>query len=97
MSGSGVVQAGALMPATPSTPAAPAPATVTVVVPDGAQVWFDGKEVTATGTSRVFTSPALQPGQSSVLSVKARWGGSTRELQLPIRSGDKMSVDISNQ
>lgn len=89
---SGVIQTGGY--AVPSAPAAAAAAQVTVLVPEGAQVWFDGKEAAATGTSRVFTSPVLQPGQSSVLAVKARWDGSNREMQLPIQAGDKMTVDL---
>ena len=71
-----------------------APAQVTVLVPDGAQVWFDGKEAAGSGGSRVFTSPTLQPGQSSTLAVKARWAAGNGEMQLPIRAGDKMTVDL---
>jgi uncharacterized protein (TIGR03000 family) len=81
-------------PSLSATPAVAAPATVTVFVPEGAQVWLDGKETTGTGTSRVFTSPKLEPGQSSVLAVKARWGGSTYSAQVPIQAGDKFSVDL---
>ncbi|CAN0429643.1 unnamed protein product, partial [Phaeothamnion confervicola] len=79
---------------TPSVSAVAAPATLTVTVPSDAQVWFDGKEASGSGTSRVFTSPVLQPGQSSVLSIKARWNGSDRTMQLPITAGDNMSVDL---
>ena len=78
----------------PSPAAVAAPAMVTIVVPEGAQVWCDGKEVSGTGTSRVFNSPVLEPGRSSVLSVKARWDGRDREMRLPIQAGDKMSVDL---
>jgi len=89
----GVIQAGGVTGGSViSTPAAPAPAEVTVVVPDGAHVWFNGKETTTTGGNRVFTSPTLQPGQEAVLSVKAEWGGITREMQIPIQAGDKKSI-----
>jgi len=97
VNGNGVVQASGVENSVPSLSADSgnaAPAVVTVMVPDGAQVWFDGKESTDTGNSRVFTSPMLQPGQPTMLTVKARWDGSNREMQLPIRAGDKMSVDL---
>jgi len=91
--GNSVSQAGGISSSTGTT--TPTPALVTIVVPEGAEVWFDGKLDAGNGTSRVFVSPALKPGQSTTLSVKAKWGGSTRELNLPIQAGDKMSVDIS--
>jgi uncharacterized protein (TIGR03000 family) len=78
----------------PAPSAVAAPATVTVIVPEGAQVWFDGKDAVGTGTERVFTSLALQPNQPSVLSVKASWGGSTYSMQLTIHAGDKRRVDL---
>jgi uncharacterized protein (TIGR03000 family) len=93
--GGGIVQASGLAPSAPApTPTVAGPANVTVVVPDGAQVWFDGKETTSTGGSRVFTSSTLQPDQTAVLSVKARWNGNTYSMQLPIHAGDKFSVDL---
>jgi uncharacterized protein (TIGR03000 family) len=64
------------------------------MVPANAEVWFDSKEAKANGNSRVFTSPALQPGQSAVLSVKENWEGQTREMQIPIQAGDNMNVDL---
>jgi uncharacterized protein (TIGR03000 family) len=81
-----------LVPSTPS--ATPAPATVTFMVPNGAEVWFDGKETPTTGTTRVFTSPILQPDQSEVLSVRAVWDGSARTMQVPLHAGDNMTIDL---
>jgi uncharacterized protein (TIGR03000 family) len=94
LTGSGIVQTSGYTPATSVTSTEAAPATVTLIVPNDAKVWFNGKEDTTTGTSRVFTSPTLQPGESSVLSVKARWDGNDRTVQLPIQAGDKMRVDL---
>ncbi len=88
--GTGVIQSGGFAPVNPASPAV-----VTVIVPLGAQVWFDGVETNNAGMGRSFTSPVLQPGQTSVLSVKILSNGSSREMQLPIRSGDRMSVDLS--
>jgi uncharacterized protein (TIGR03000 family) len=68
-----------------------------VVVPAGAELWFDGKETDKAVTNRVFTSASLPPNQSSVLTVKAKWNGITREMQLVIRPGDSTTVDMSRQ
>lgn len=91
---------GAVMPSAPSYSTGssePAPAVVNLTVPDGAKVWFDDKETAAPGGKVTFTSPVLKPGTGATLNVKARWNDSTREMNLPIRAGDKMSVDLRNQ
>jgi hypothetical protein len=36
----------------------------------------------------------LQPGDSSVLEVKALWDGSARTMEVPIRAGDNISIDL---
>jgi uncharacterized protein (TIGR03000 family) len=91
---SGIVPAGGVYLVDPAPSAVATPATVTVIVPEGAQVWFDGKDAAGTGTDRVFTSSILQPNQPGVLSVKASWGGNTYSMQLTIRAGDKLRVDL---
>ena len=80
-----------------SSSAEPAPATLSMTFPDGAQVWVDGKETPAPGGRLTFTAPVLQPGTRATVNVKARWNDSTREMNLPITAGDKMSVDLRNQ
>jgi uncharacterized protein (TIGR03000 family) len=92
----GVVQASATDRDVPvATSATAAPATITAIVPNGAQLWFNGKETAATGTSRVFTSPTLQPDQQpAVLEIKARWDGNMHSMQLPMHAGDKVTVDL---
>ena len=80
-----------------SSSAEPAPATLSMTFPDGAQVWVDGKETPAPGGRLTFTSPVLQPGTRATVNLKARWNDSTREMNLPITAGDKMSVDLRNQ
>ena len=83
-------------PSLSSGPAVSGPANVTVIVPDGAQVWFDGNLNSQTGPKREFTSAALEPGQSSTLAIKVTPpGGSPQTMQLPIRAGDKTTVDLS--
>ena len=75
----------------------PAPAIVTITVPAGATLWIDGKETPLKDGNAVFTSPVLKPGAGTALNVKARWNESTREMNLPLKAGDKMTVDLRNQ
>jgi uncharacterized protein (TIGR03000 family) len=70
-----------------------APATVSVVVPSGAELWFNGKEQTA-GSGK-FVSDPIQPGQTKTLDVQAKWGGSTRSMRIPLKAGDKVTVDLT--
>src|SRR5262245_20024619 len=77
----------------PATTAS-APATFNLVVPAGAKVWFDGKEASDTEGKRVFTSPAIEPGQSQALSVKVEMNGSTSQMRVPLRAGDNMTMDL---
>lgn len=94
---------GSLLPAPSPAPAVaspssdPAAAIVNLTVPDGAKVWFNDKETNAPGGRVAFTSPVLKPNESGTLNIKARWNDSTREMSLPLRAGDKMSVDLRNQ
>ncbi len=96
-----VLGARPLQPSYPAEPdlgsSEPAPAIVTLNVPVGATIWFDGKETPMIGGGAVFTSPVMKPGSNAVLNVKARWNDSTREMNLPLKPGDKMTVDLRNQ
>jgi uncharacterized protein (TIGR03000 family) len=80
-------------------PAPPGSATVTVLVPEGGQVWFDNTLTQKGGTKWVYTSPALEPGKTSTLGVKARWteSGKDRDLDLPvkIKAGDTFTIDVT--
>ena len=54
----------------------PQPAELTVKVPDGADVWIGGKQMTLTGPVRHFTSPPLpplEPGYHYSYEVRATW------------------------
>lgn len=70
---------------------------MTITVPAGATLWIDGKETPLKDGIAVFTSPVLKPGAGAALNVKARWNDSTREMNLPLKAGDKMTVDLRNQ
>jgi uncharacterized protein (TIGR03000 family) len=46
---------------------------VTLYVPEGAVVWLEGKATEQTGTTRVFVTPTLKPGERYAYEVRARW------------------------
>jgi uncharacterized protein (TIGR03000 family) len=79
---------------TPSTSSVSSSAKVTVMVPDGAQVWFDGTQTDKREGARVFTSAPIEAGQAMRVSVKISWAGNTREMQLSMQSGDIMTIDF---
>jgi uncharacterized protein (TIGR03000 family) len=91
-------------PPPPDAPPEPPPASssvsraanITVIVPDGSDVWFEGNMNSQTGTRREYTSPALEPGYTYVLNVKLTPpGGTTRTVQLHIRAGDTLTFDLT--
>lgn len=57
-----------------------ASATVDVLVPADAQVWFDDVATKQTGGSRAFASPPLPIGQTFYYSVHARWTDNGRVI-----------------
>ena len=79
-----------------STKAA-ATATLSVLVPEGGQVWFDNTLTPQDGNKWVYTSKELTPGKSYTVSVKARWEGGSIEIPLRIQAGDNMSVDLTRK
>ncbi|HWG47817.1 MAG TPA: TIGR03000 domain-containing protein [Gemmataceae bacterium] len=48
-------------------------AEVTVVVPESAELWFNGTKTTQKGPERKFVTPPLTPGEDFIYTVKARW------------------------
>jgi uncharacterized protein (TIGR03000 family) len=58
------------------TGARPAPdssAHVSLRVPAGAAVWFDGNRTRQTGSLREYVSPPLRAGRTYVYDVRVRW------------------------
>jgi uncharacterized protein (TIGR03000 family) len=53
---------------------------VSVNVPVGAQLWFEGTLTTATGTTRRFESPPLVPGKEYRYEVRAQWTEQGRKV-----------------
>jgi uncharacterized protein (TIGR03000 family) len=46
---------------------------ITVRLPAGADLWFEGTKMTATGPVRVFSVPPVTPGRQYTYTVRARW------------------------
>jgi uncharacterized protein (TIGR03000 family) len=49
------------------------PATIELVVPADAQLWFNGQATTQTGTVRRFVTPPLNADNDYSYEMKARW------------------------
>jgi uncharacterized protein (TIGR03000 family) len=86
----------------PSAAAATAPsgtATLTAIVPEGGQVWFNDTLTQSGGTAWVYTTPPLESGKTYSVDVKARWveGSQDRSMELALRlvAGDNMTVDFT--
>jgi uncharacterized protein (TIGR03000 family) len=81
-------------------PAAEEVARIRVIVPDDAQVFFDGTLTTQTGAQREFVSPPLVPGSRYTYSLRARWTADGRPVEqtrtVPVRAGAKVLVDFTS-
>lgn len=96
---------GAAIPVVPSTsppPADPIPGNVAFVevrVPDGAQVWLGPTPSDQTGPVRTFVSPPLDTGYDYSYVIRVRWSENgtpmTRERKVPVRVGDRLSIDMT--
>ena len=78
----------------------PAQVTVDVVVPDGADLWIEGKKMGQTTTQRKFISPPLESGRSFSYEFRIRYkeGGreQTRTRTLDVVAGRHYTVDFVN-
>jgi uncharacterized protein (TIGR03000 family) len=72
-------------------------ALITVLLPDNADLWFDRTKMTGTGTSRVFVTPQLTPGQKYTYTLRARWAdnGGTKEQARTLVFAPGANLDVS--
>jgi uncharacterized protein (TIGR03000 family) len=74
-------------------------ARVRLVLPAGAQVWFDDKATQKTGSVRDFESPRLTPGKEYSYHVTARWTDNGKEITrtrlVGVRAGSSVTVDLT--
>jgi uncharacterized protein (TIGR03000 family) len=87
--------------APPASPVGRNPVEITVHVPAGAQIWFDGRETAQTGTKRVFLSPPLEPGRDFAYEVRVQWRDGERMVNwtqsLTVRAGDRIGLTYTRQ
>ncbi len=73
-------------------------ATIQLPSPD-AELWVEGERMSATGATRRFASPQLEPGRTYTYTFKARWTEGDRPVErtkeIDVRPGDNISVDFS--
>jgi uncharacterized protein (TIGR03000 family) len=73
-------------------------AAITVQVPQGATLWFDGTKTSQSGSLRSFISPPLQAGRNYAYDVRARWteNGKVREetKTVQVHAGDRLQVNL---
>jgi uncharacterized protein (TIGR03000 family) len=83
-----------------STPPAQADTSVhvTVNVPAGARLWFDGAPTTSTGPVRQFDSPPLTPGRRYTYDLKASWNENGQEVtqtqKVDVTAGAHVNVNF---
>src|SRR5262249_8954881 len=74
-------------------------AAITVDVPQGATLWFDGNKTQQTGSVRSFVSPPLAAGRNYVYNVRAQWteNGKVREQNrtVQVRAGAQLQVNMT--
>jgi uncharacterized protein (TIGR03000 family) len=77
---------------------ADARAYITLMVPPNAEVWFEGKKTTVTGTVREFRSPPLDPGYQYSYDVRVNWrhGGEdmSQTRQVIVTAGANVALDF---
>jgi uncharacterized protein (TIGR03000 family) len=89
-----------VVPSNYETPvAADTTATVKVLVPADAQVWFDGNPTSQTGEVRTYGTPPLDPNKAFHYDVRARWSENGRVVdqtrRVEVRAGQRQDVDFS--
>jgi uncharacterized protein (TIGR03000 family) len=74
-------------------------ARIRVIVPAGAEVWFDKTKTTQDGTDRVFETPPLTPGKTHIYTVRARWTDGTRDVEqfrvMGVRAGETAKLTFT--
>ena len=75
-------------------------ATITVIVPADAEVYFDGTLTSQTGTQRVYHTPQLEPNLEYHYTVRARWtqdGSPVERVQtVRFKVGSQPRVDFNS-
>jgi uncharacterized protein (TIGR03000 family) len=70
-----------------------------VIVPENADLWFNGTKTKQSGPQREFVSPELDPEKRYNYEVKVRWKENGKEVeqvrQVHVKANDWMTVDFT--
>src|SRR5579883_3342705 len=70
-----------------------------VIVPENAELWFNGTKTTQTGPQREFVSPVLTPGKHYSYEIKARWQENDKTVEqvrtVHVQANDWQTVDFT--
>jgi uncharacterized protein (TIGR03000 family) len=85
---------------TPQTPAPNNEAHLQLIVPDNAEVWFDGEKTSQTGTVREYVSPPLATGKTFTYDVRVRYAGANGHVvdetrPIRVQANSWWSVDFT--
>ena len=72
---------------------------LTVLVPEGAELWFNGTKVEGEGTVRKFHTPSLEPDRRYSYEVRLRWRKDGRDItethKVRVSAGAQVKVDFT--
>jgi len=75
---------------------APATTSITLRVPENAEVWIQGKKMDEKGTERRFNLPSLDPRTTHDYDIRVDWTENGRKksdtAHLNVRAGDQQSI-----
>lgn len=80
---------------TPANGGTDAPAAVTLVVPANAEVTINGDPVKATNGRIEYTTGTLEAAAPYYLDVKVRQGGQEYTMRVPVKAGDRSTIDLT--
>lgn len=74
---------------------------LTVLVPKGAELWFNGAKVEGEGVVRKFHTPPLEPGRRYSYEVRLRWRKDGRDItethKVRVSAGAQAKVDFTTR
>jgi uncharacterized protein (TIGR03000 family) len=75
-------------------------ARLTLQIPEGAEVWLDGKKVEQTGSTRFLDATNMQPGELRFMEIRILWKEGQRSFEetrkVPMRGGDSRTWTINS-
>jgi uncharacterized protein (TIGR03000 family) len=73
----------------------PAPATILVTLPAAARLTIDGAPTTSTTSTRALVTPALDPDNTYVYTLRAEVNGQTQAQEVRVRAGQTSTAQFN--